>query len=99
MIEQDIINWLLIGLGSLLGFVLRVVWGALKDLQHEDRILAEKVGQIELLVTGDYVKKADYEMLALRLFEKLDKIEEQIQRKVDRDWDLNDRRRSSHDDP
>lgn len=95
MIEQEIINWLLIGLGSILGFLLKVVWNALKDLQDQDRLLADKVGHIELLVTGDYVKKADYETMTLRLFEKLDKIEAQISRKADRHWDGNDRRSDS----
>ncbi len=31
--DQTIINWLLAGFGALIGFLLNVVWQAVKDLQ------------------------------------------------------------------
>ena len=44
--DQTIINWLLAGFGALIGFLLNVVWQAVKDLQTADKVLAEKVGNI-----------------------------------------------------
>ena len=50
--DQTIINWLLGGLGSLIGFLLHAVWQAVKDLQYADKQLVEKVSQIEVSGVG-----------------------------------------------
>lgn len=82
--DQTIINWLLAGFGGLIGFLLNSVWQAVKDLQTADRILADKVSGIEVLVAGDYVKRADFDRTIERLFQKLDHIEMKINEKADR---------------
>jgi len=50
------------------------VWQAVKDLQKADKSLAEKVGAIEVLVAGNYVKKEELAESIKALFAKLDKI-------------------------
>lgn len=82
--DQDIINWVIGGFGALIGFVLKNVWDAVKDLQVADRELVDKVGQIEVLVAGNYVKREEFERIMLRMFEKLDTIEDKLSGKVDR---------------
>ena len=82
--DQIIINWLLAGFGALIGFLLNAVWQAVKDLQKADKELAAKVGEIEVLVAGDYVKRADFDRTIERLFQKLDHIELKIDGKADR---------------
>ena len=83
--DQIIINWLLAGFGALIGFLLNAVWQAVKDLQTADKRLADKVSGIEVLVAGDYVKRADFDRTIDRLFQKLDHIEMKINEKADRE--------------
>lgn len=82
--DQSVINWILGGFGALLGFVVKAVWDAVKDLQASDKDLADKVSKIEVLVAGEYVKKEEFNQIMLRLFEKLDHIESKIEQKQDK---------------
>lgn len=82
--DQTLVNWLLAGFGGLIGFLLNAVWQAVKDLQKADKSLAENVGAIEVLVAGNYVKKAELSESIKALFAKLDKIEDKIDRKADK---------------
>ena len=66
------------------GWVMRIMWDSLLKLQQADTNLADKVSKIEVLVAGEYVKKDEFNNIMLRLFEKLDHIEEKIDRKVDK---------------
>jgi hypothetical protein len=68
----------------LLGWGMRILWETLKELKDADRDLAEKVGRMEVLVAGEYVKKSDFDTIMLRLFEKLDHIEAKIDKKADK---------------
>lgn len=82
--DQTIINWLLGGFGALIGFLLNAVWQAVKDLQKSDQALVQKVGELEVLVAGDYVRKEELQNSIKALFAKLDKIEDKIDRKADK---------------
>jgi len=82
--DQTLINWLLGGFGALIGFLLNAVWQAVKDLQAADKEIATKVSEIEVLVAGDYIKKDDFQSSIDALFKKLDKIEDKLDRKVDK---------------
>ena len=82
--DQTILNWLLGGVSSLMGFLLHSLWNAVKDLQTTDKILSEKVNAIEVLVAGQYVKHSDIKELTTAIFKKLDKIEDKLDGKVDK---------------
>ena len=82
--DQTIINWLLAGFGTLIGFLMNAVWQAVKDLQAADMKLAEKVSAVEVLVAGAYVRKDDFGHSVEALFKKLDKIEDKIDKKADK---------------
>lgn len=82
--DQSLVNWLLAGFGALIGFLLNAVWQSVKDLQKSDKDIAAKVADIEVLVAGDYVKKNEFQANIKALFAKLDKIEDKIDRKVDK---------------
>lgn len=82
--DQSLINWIIASAGALIGYVLKSIWDAVKDLQASDKELADKVSRIEVLVAGEYVKKDDFNSIMIRLFEKLDHIEEKIDKKADR---------------
>ena len=82
--EQTIVNWVLTAAGTVLGFLLNAVWQAVKDLQEADQTLVQKVGELEVLVAGDYVRKEELQDNIKALFAKLDKIEDKIDRKADK---------------
>jgi F0F1-type ATP synthase membrane subunit b/b' len=82
--DQAIINWLLAGFGALIGFLLNAVWQAVKDLQEADKELASKVAEIEVLVAGAYVRKDEFTQSVNALFAKLDRIEDKLDKKVDK---------------
>lgn len=82
--DQSLINWIIASAGTLIGFILKSIWDAVKDLQSSDKELADKVSRIEVLVAGEYVKKEEFNSIMLRVFEKLDHIEAKIDGKADK---------------
>lgn len=53
--DQTIINWLFTGFGAALGWVLKVVWDAIRDLKAD-------VKQIERDLPEVYVRKDDFKI-------------------------------------
>jgi len=82
--DQGLVNWLLGGFGAVLGFLLHSIWQAVKDLQEADTELTDKVSKIEVLVAGEYAKRADVTALSNALFAKLDRIHDLLQQKADK---------------
>jgi len=82
--DQVIINWALAILGTLGGFILNALWQAVKDLQKADKELAEKVAEVDKVVAGDYVRRDEFAVTVQALFSKLDRIEDKIDKKVDK---------------
>jgi hypothetical protein len=82
--DQALINWLLAGFGGLIGFLLNVVWQSVKDLQKTDKILADRLGEIEVLVAGSYITKTDFTNVTDAIFRKLDRIEDKLDGKADK---------------
>ena len=81
---QEFYNWALTGLSALLGFLLHAVWEATKELQRADAELAKRVGEIEVLVAGNYVTRQEFDRVVDKLFNKLDSIEMKLDKKADR---------------
>jgi len=81
---QDFYDWVLSGLCAVLGFLLNAAWHATKDLQKEDQELAKRVGEIEVLVAGNYVTRQEFDRVVQRLFAKLDSIDRKLDSKVDK---------------
>ena len=81
---QQLFNIAMGFISTLCGWVLKALWDSLKELKEEDKHLADKVATIEVLVVGSYVKRDDLEKLASAMFDKLDRIENKLDKKVDR---------------
>jgi len=79
-----ILNTLFGVIAVLLGWLARITWESIKDLQKSSSDTADKVQKIEVLVAGDYVKKADMDRHIDAIFTKLDKISDKIDGKVDK---------------
>ena len=74
-----------IGLVAFLGgWVLNGLRDSINTLHRSDSELTERIQGVEVLVAGQYVKRDDMDRLTQALFAKLDKIEEKIDRKVDK---------------
>ena len=84
MDSQTIINAAIALVGFLGGWILKVVWESVKDLQIADKILVDKVNTIEILIAGTYMSKVDFDKIAAAIFVKLDKIDDKLDRKVDK---------------
>ena len=82
--DQTTINFVLSALSALMGFVLKMVWDSVKDLQRADTSLAARVGEIEVLVAGRYVTNERLDQSINALSVKLDKIDAKIDRKMDK---------------
>lgn len=82
--SQTLINAIIGGLGAAGAFILRVIWEGLRELQKADVDLIAKINRIQLLVAGNYVKKDEVDAIVKALFTKLDKIEDKLDKKVDR---------------
>ena len=63
---------------------MNVMWQSLTDLQKADKLLADKVSSIEILVAGNYVKRDDFDKVADNIFRKLDRIEDKLDGKMDK---------------
>jgi len=81
---QLLINWVVGALGVLFGGVLKALWDAVRDLQEEDRKIAERVQSIDLLVAGKYVTREELERITNMMFKKLDYISDKLDSKLDR---------------
>jgi hypothetical protein len=82
--DQQIINWSVAAFGCISGFLLHVIWDAVKDLQKTDKELALKVSEIEVLVAGNYVTRGELTNYMDTIFLKLDIITDKIAAKADK---------------
>ena len=71
-------------IGAMGGWILNTVWNAVKELQKADKELAEKVGEIEVLVAGRYMTREEFNNTLSQVFGKLDTIRDMIAKKADR---------------
>ena len=82
--SQTMINAIIGGFAAAVAFILRVIWEGLRELQRADVDLTAKISEIQLLVAGSYVRKDELDGVIKALFTKLDKIEDKLDKKVDR---------------
>lgn len=99
--DQSLINWAFTAVGALIGFVMNIIWQEIRQLrkdhetlQQEDKLIVERITSVEILVAGDYVKKAEFDIIANKLFDKVDEIKEILHAKEDRkpSWNGQERR-------
>ena len=84
MFDQTIFNIALAISGFLGGWVIKIIWDSVTDLQIADRGLIEKLSMMEVLVAGSYAKRDELDKMANAIFMKLDRIETKLDKKVDK---------------
>lgn len=83
--EAQMLFNIVAGVAGLFGsFILKSQWDAIKEGQKERADLARQIASVEVLVAGDYVKRADVDRLGDAIFAKLDNIENKLDRKADK---------------
>lgn len=85
MDAQALINVAFALAGVLGGWVLKFLHDAMRDLQAADADLADKVQRIEVLVAGQYVTRDALDRSLSALFSKLDRIEQKLDLKADKE--------------
>lgn len=84
MINQEFINAIIGIVGAGMGWWMKTMWEAMRELQRADSQLVNKVGAIEVLVAGQYVRRDEVEKLFSAVFVKLDRIEDKLSGKADK---------------
>lgn len=59
------------------GFVIKSMWDSLKNLDTQ-------VGNLQVSVAGEYLKREEWKQDMQRLFDKLDVIDEKLDKKADK---------------
>lgn len=67
---------------ALMGLIVHGLWDSLKELKETDKKLAEKVGDIEVLVAGSYVEKTAFMTSMQNMGLKLDDILKKLDTKT-----------------
>ena len=78
------INAIIVGILGALGFLVKVIWEGLRELQREDIQLASQIASVRLMMADSYIKKEDFDRLAKAIFEQLRRIEDKLDHKADR---------------
>ena len=83
--DQNMFN-IAVGIaGALGGWWMKAMWDALKDLKSADDKLAQQVSDLKVLVAGQYVSRESFDKLSAAIFAKLDRIEDKLDKKVDKE--------------
>lgn len=82
--DQASLNWFFGLVNLVFGVLLKMFWDSYKALKATDKELADKVGNIEVLVAGQYVKREDFVQVTNQIFTKLDKILDKLDTKADK---------------
>lgn len=83
-VSQTVINWVFAALSAGFGFLVRVMWESVKDLQRADKELTAEVSAMKVLVAGNYITRDEQHTSQRALFAKLDRIEEKLDGKADK---------------
>ena len=71
-------------IGVLFGWVLKFFYDDLKALHANNKELNDHIQAVQVLVAGEYVKKSALDDMVKAVLIKLDRIEDKLDRKVDK---------------
>lgn len=82
--DQSFINTLIALFGATMGWVLKVIWDAVKDLQDADDEITEKVSKLEVFVAQSYPTREELRQEFGRIFNMLNTIDHKLDQKADK---------------
>jgi len=84
MDSQTVLN-IAFSLGGLLGgFIFKIFYDKLNQLQKTDEKISADITEIKVKLPSEYVHKNDFNHMVEVLFEKLDRIEAKLDNKADK---------------
>jgi len=83
--SQEIINILFGLLCAVLGWILKTVWQSVKDLQNSDKVITAKVHEIEVFMSGTYIRRDEVNQIVAGVNSKLDNIQMLLSEKANRE--------------
>lgn len=81
---QTILNMVFGAVLVVSGWLIRIVYDTMKDMQKVDKELTEDLGEIKVLVAGNYVTRPEFDKKLDAMFRKLDEIHTLVHNKADR---------------
>lgn len=82
--DQQLFNIALAVAGALGGWWMKAMWESVKKLEVTDQALTKEVGELKILVAGEYMKRDEFERTSNAIFAKLDRIEDKLDHKADK---------------
>jgi hypothetical protein len=76
-VDQSMVNLIITITAGGYGFVIKSMWDSLKNLDTQ-------VGNLQVSVAGEYLKREEWKQDMQRLFDKLDAIDEKLDGKADK---------------
>lgn len=70
--------------GALGGFILKLIWDAIKSLQATDTSMASDLSALRVLVAGNYVSRVEYRDDMANVMDSLKRIEDKLGDKADK---------------
>lgn len=70
--------------GALGGFILKLIWDAIKGLQATDTTMASDLAALRVLVAGNYVSRVEYRDDMASVMDSLKRIEDKLDGKADK---------------
>jgi len=81
---QFLFNLAVGALSFLGGIVITNVWKEIKTLQTNEKETTKRIGEIEVLVAGNYTTREEFTRVMDKIFTKLDVISTKLDTKVDK---------------
>lgn len=75
---QTFINWVVGLFGILIGIAIKSVLDSIRELRADQSALTNRVGKVEVLVAGEYVKRDEFLDFCKTVNSKLDEIKDEL---------------------
>ena len=75
--DQTLINWMFVGFGAAVGWIMRIIWTEIKLVQASQR-------EIENNISDNYVRKDDYRVDIAEIKGMLARIFDRLENKADK---------------
>lgn len=83
MTESYIHSLITVAVG-VVGYILKILWDSVKDLQRDDENLLNKLNDLQVAIASDYAKREELRAEFKMFREMLERIERKLDQKVDK---------------
>lgn len=84
MNEQTLFNIAIMLASFLGGWLLKVIWSSIKELQQTDMALMNRISEVQVTLASGYAKREEITDTVKEIFQKLSRIEDKLDRKADK---------------